>query len=55
MREIKFRAWHRVKKIMFDVYCVNNAMGGIEVLGPGVYSGWAMVNEKYKDQTNGGM
>ncbi len=40
MREIKFRVWHEVDKMMFDVSELSFRAGGIHFNGPGVGDGW---------------
>ena len=49
-REIKFRAWDKVKGYMFSVDTIEFLVGGIRVMGPGIGQGWCCRNEGFKDK-----
>ena len=49
-RVIKFRAWDKENKIMFDVSELHFVKGGIKFYGPGVGSGWITVNDEFKNE-----
>ena len=47
MREIKFRAWHKEEKFMYQVDALEFPVGGTIWYGPGVGKGVASTNSKY--------
>lgn len=50
--DIEYRAYFDDLKTILPVDTLSFSAGGIDVSGPGVGQGWAVVNEEYKDKIN---
>ena len=48
MREIKFRAWDKIKKLMLNVDEITFPQGGIHWSDGSTTEGWVMVNDGFK-------